>query len=119
MLEINAAFRLIASAHEEAGKALKEIAKVIGNHFVTNEQNGTQVVVWRTPGFKAALMFDTEEDALTFKFFDKANTGSFEAEGYNAQTLLKDIRYNVSQFRPSKPVPPDIQKLRERFEHIQ
>jgi len=119
MYQINAAFRLFADAHAEAGKVLKSVAKVLGPHFVTNEHEGTQVVVWRTSKFKAALMLDTEEDALTFKFFDKANTGSFEAEGYNYQTLMKDIRYNVSQFKPTKQVPPDIQDLRNKFETIE
>lgn len=119
MFKINAAFRLFASGHDEAGKALKSLMKILGHNFVTNEQGNTQVVVWRTSTFKAALMLDTEEDVMTFKFFDKGYTAGFDAEGYNAQTLLKDIRYNVTQFKPHKQVPPDIQKLREQFEKVQ
>lgn len=119
MIKIQAAYRLFADAHSEAGSALRTIAKILGPHFVTTEVEGNQAVVWRSSKFKAALMVDLENDVLTFKFYDKGNTGSFEAEGYNAQTLLKDIRYNVSQFKPTKVVPPEIQELRTKFEHVQ
>lgn len=118
MFKINAAFRLFADAHAEAGKALKSLSTILGPHFITDEESGIQEVVWRTSSYKAVLQLDTEEDAMLFKFFDKGFTGGFEAEGYNAESLLKDIRYNVSQFKPVKKVPEDIQKLRDKFEVI-
>jgi hypothetical protein len=119
MFEINAAFRLFADAHHEAGVALKAISKVLGSHFVIDEADGKQVVIWRSPLFKAQLMLDTNEDVLEFGFMDKAKTAGFSAEGYNAQTLLKDIRYNVTQFKPTKKVSPEIADLRSKFGAIQ
>lgn len=118
MVEINAGYRLLADAHKEAGSALKSIAKILGPHFVIDEQGDKQHVMWRTSLYKAELTLNTDEDVLEFDFFDKAHAGGFSAEGYNADTLLKDIRYNVYQFKPQKKLDPQIQKIRDQFEDI-
>lgn len=124
-MKLNAVARLTAStktsvfadSHSEAGKALKALSTVLGPHFVTHQQDDVQAVIWRTAKFKAALLKDEDQDVLEFKFFDKGNTSGLTAEGYNAQTLLKDIHYNL-QFKPTKPVPPDIKVLRDKLEAL-
>jgi hypothetical protein len=119
MFKINAAFRLFASAHDEAGKALKSISKILGSTFVIDEVGDNQAVMWRTSLFKAQLVLNTKDDVLEFRFGDKDKAGGFSAEGYNAQTLFKDIRYNVTQFKPSKKLNPKVQEIRDKFGAIQ
>jgi len=115
MFKINAAFRLFADAHHEAGTALKTISKILGPHYVINEEGAEQIVIWRSSLFKAKLVLDTDEDVMDFTFLDKDNAGGFSAEGYNAQSLFKDIKYNVSQFKPTKKLRPEIMDLRAQF----
>jgi hypothetical protein len=119
MFQINAAFRLFADAHHEAGVALKAISKILGKNFVIDELPDHQTVIWRSSLFKAQLDLNTKEDVLEFNFMDKDKSAGFSAEGYNAQTLLKDIRYNVTQFKPTKKVKPEIMDLRSQFGAIQ
>lgn len=117
-VELKAASRLLASP-TEAGLALKAIQKVLHTYsFVTHQYGDEQATVWRSSLFKAALILNIEDDTLAFRFSDKGYTAAFEAEGYSADTLLKDIRFNVTQFKPSKKVPPEIQQLREEFATI-
>jgi hypothetical protein len=118
MYKINAAFRLFASNSDEAGKALKAIATVLGPNFLLNEHEHLQAIVWRSSLFKAALVLDTQTGDLSLNFRDKNNAAGFEAEGRDLPSLLKDIRYNVSEFKPTKPVDPQVQKLLDKFEVI-
>ncbi len=110
---------VFASGHEEAGKALKSVGNILGGNFVIDESGPHQKVVWRAPQFIATLALDTDNDILEFDFKDKANAGSFSAEGYNVSELIKDIRYNVTQFKPTKTLDPRVQQLRQKFENVQ
>ncbi|BAG41569.1 hypothetical protein [Ralstonia phage phiRSL1] len=110
---------VFADAHSEAGIALKEIAKILGPHFLKDERPGEQVIIWRTSQFKAELSLNLDDDVLDFTFKDKGATAGFSAEGYNARTLFQDIRHNITQYRPTKKVPTDVQMVRDKFEHLQ
>lgn len=127
-IQIRATYRLRASApapavfaanHEDAGQVLRSIAKILGPHFVTNEHGNQQAVVWRSPTFKAALVLDKDNEELSFSFRDKMNHGGFDAEGTDVHSLLKDIQYNVREFKPTKDLDPKVQELRDKFAAIQ
>jgi len=117
-MKIHASLRLLAS-NVEAGKALTAIKKILNNYsFVTNQEGQEQTVIWRSSLFRASLTLNLDEDTLMFEFRDKGATAGFDAEGTNADSLFKDIRYNVTEFQPVKKMLPEIAELRNQFAHI-
>jgi hypothetical protein len=108
---------VFAADRDDAGRALKSIGALLGGNFVTNEDPEGQSCIWRTSEYKAELRLN-KSGGLEFDFKDKANAGSFSAEGDDGPALIKDIQYNVTQFKPSKALNPKVKDLRDKFARI-
>jgi hypothetical protein len=116
-IELNAATRLLADS-KEAGRVLTAVKKVLGPHFVTDEDSDEQRIIWKSSKFSAELDLTMDSDTLLFSLRTKNFAGGFDAEGKTAAKLFEDIRYQVTEFVPEGKVPPDIKALRAKFATI-
>lgn len=117
-IKLHAGMRLLADSNE-AGVALTAIKKIIGPHFVTDEDHAEQRILWRSSKIQAELDLTLDdEDMLLFSFRTKGFAGGFDAEGHTAHELFEDIRRQVTEYQPSGRVPTDIAALRRRFATI-
>lgn len=117
-VKLHAAMRLFADSNE-AGVALTAIKKILGPHFVTDEDNQEQRILWRSAKLQAELDLTLDdEDMLLFSFRTKGYAGGFDAEGHTAADLFRDIRHQVTEYQPSGRVPSEIATLRRRFATI-